>query len=383
MAKRDLFLQQYGIEDCPYVFDTWEQVMEHDKLCDVIILTTQDYMHYQPVIQAMELGYDILLEKPMAQSVEECYKISQKAIELKRNVVVCHVLRYTPIFSKVKELLDSKVIGEIVSVQHNENIGFFHFAHGFVRGPYANEKQSNPMIVAKCCHDMDLIRWLVGKKCIRLSSFGSLTLFKEQNAPEGATMRCTDGCLAEHSCPFSAFGYLIEGRKGENREIFARNVKKGTYMETVENLKTHHLGRCVYHCNNDVVDHQVLNFEFEDGITVDFSVSAFTKIGSRKIKFMGTKGELRASTEDNQIEIFDYYTGGKTTYDIHFDDGGHSGGDGGIMKYLYDKLNGTAKCDLSDIDESYQGHLLAFAAEEARKTHAVIELDEFEKKFFQ
>ncbi len=375
--KRQAYLKKFGIEDCEHVFDSWEDIMTQDKLCDALIITTQDNMHYDLALQAMEKGYDLLLEKPMAQNPQECYDIAKKADELGRTVIVCHVLRYTPLFTKLKELLDSKIIGDMVSLQHNENVGFFHFAHSFVRGPYANAKESNPFIVAKCCHDMDLINWLVGKKCLKLSSFGSLKLFREENAPPNSPLYCAEGCPSENDCPYSALGYLITGREGESREIFARHIKGNNSEEKIADLKVNPRGRCVFKCGNDVVDHQVVNMEYEDGITVDFSVAAFTKIGGRTLKVMGTKGEIRANTETEKIEVFDFINGHTTTIDIHVDAGGHSGGDGGIVRYMYERLNGIHKQDLSDIWESYEAHALAFAAEKSRLENRVVNMDEF------
>ena len=188
---------------------------------------------------------------------------------------VCHVLRYTPFFSKIKELLDKGCIGRLISIQHNENVGYWHYAHSFVRGNWRNSEDSSPMILAKSCHDMDIMLWLAGADCRSISSYGSLTHFKSENAPEGAPYRCMDGCPVQNECPYYAPRlYLTENTSWPTSVISADT---GIEART-KALREGPYGRCVYRCDNNVVDHQVVAIEFKNDVTAVFTMSAFTNI---------------------------------------------------------------------------------------------------------
>ena len=170
--RRNKVKEKYKIpeENC---FTTWEHVFEREKFADAVFICTQDQLHYEPTLAAAEAGYHILLEKPMSPSPEECMKMAETAEKNNVKGVVCHVLRYSDFFVSLKNIIDSGEIGEVVSVVHNENVGNTHQAHSFVRGHWRNSAESSPMILAKACHDTDIIQWLIGKKCSKVSSFGS------------------------------------------------------------------------------------------------------------------------------------------------------------------------------------------------------------------
>ena len=191
-------------------FSSWEELLDRPKLCEALVIATMDQMHFAPTIAALDAGYDILLEKPMSNEPVECLRMAQQAQAEKRLLMICHVLRYTPFFTAIKKIVDSGLLGDIVSVQHNENVGYYHQAHSFTRGNWRNSQLSSPMILAKCCHDMDILTWLIGKRCQKISSFGGLYLFKPENAPVGAPARCTDGCPVERQCPYSAIRIYID-----------------------------------------------------------------------------------------------------------------------------------------------------------------------------
>src|SRR5690606_14985048 len=185
-------------------FDTWEDVFKRPKFADVIIISTPDDLHYGPCMQALRMGYDVLLEKPIAPTERECRDILALAKKTNRIVAVCHVLRYSPYFIKMKELLDKGAIGELISVQHLEPIEHTHMAHSFVRGIWRNSKTSTPIILAKSCHDLDILRFVINKRAKKIVAMGDLKWFRKENAPEGSTPRCTDGCKVERECPYSA-----------------------------------------------------------------------------------------------------------------------------------------------------------------------------------
>lgn len=273
-------------------FANWQDLLAQPKLADAVLICTQDKMHFEPAMQALQLGYHVLLEKPMSPRPEECVKMGAFAEQTDRIFAICHVMRYTNFFSTLKRLLDEGAIGRLVSIQHNENVAFWHYAHSYVRGNWRNTAESSPMILAKSCHDMDILLWLAGADCNSISSFGSLTHFKAEYAPVGAPLRCLDGCPVSDTCAFYAPRFYLTGKTGWpvstisddlSREGLSKVLQEGPY------------GRCVYHCDNDVVDHQVVNIEFENEVTAAFSMCAFTNDISRTLKLMGTNGEIRVA----------------------------------------------------------------------------------------
>ena len=250
-------------------FSSAEELLKEDRLADVMFICTQDRQHVGHAIPALEKGYHLLLEKPISPDPAECKRLAEIANQYNRHVVVCHVLRYTPFYQKIKEIIDSGVIGDIVSIQAIENVAYWHQAHSFVRGNWRNSDTTSPMILQKCCHDMDIFVWLSGKNCKRVSSFGSLTLFREDRAPEGSTLRCVDGCKVKDSCPFDAEKIYVTNEKtgilhensGWPCDILALEPSEETVREA---LKTGPYGRCVYHCDNNVVDHQAVSYTHLD-----------------------------------------------------------------------------------------------------------------------
>ncbi|MCL2593620.1 MAG: Gfo/Idh/MocA family oxidoreductase, partial [Defluviitaleaceae bacterium] len=295
---------------------------------------------------------------------KECTEIAEAATKAGVKVIVCHTMRYSPLFATIKKILDSGEIGEIVTFAHNENVGDIHHAHSFTRGNWRNTAESSPMILAKCCHDMDMLQWLIGKNCLALSSFGSLKYFNKNNCPPSAPPRCTDGCTVD--CPYDARKLYINS----DNEWF-RSVAAGRYNATDEEveaaIKTGPYGRCVYQCDNDVVDHQVTNMLFEDDITVMFSMSSLTPDTHRTLKIMGTKGEMKVHSDVDTIIITDFTTRKVKEVPVEVTVGGHGGGDVGIMeafiKYLRGELDSS---EVSEVRISAANHRLCFKAEESR-----------------
>ena len=370
-ATRTDFASKHNIP-AENVFASWEDVFARDKLADAVFICTQDKMHFEPTMTAIKKGYDILLEKPISPIPEECFKLAKEAAARGVRVIVCHVLRYTPFFTGIKKVIESGEIGNIVSITHNENVGFMHHAHSFVRGHWRNTAESSPMILAKSCHDTDIIQWLIGKKCIRLSSFGSLKHFNKENCPKNAPARCTDGC--PHDCAYDARKwYMLDGPNSEIAKGWfgpaATKIVDPTHDQIMDALKTGPYGRCVYQCDNDVVDHQVTNMEFEDGITVAFTMCSFTHDISRSIKVMGTKGEIRGHMEKNSIIVHDFLTSTEKEINTTPEEGhaGHGGGDTAMMQAFCDYINGCYEGNsLSEIGVSADNHMISFAAEESR-----------------
>ncbi len=366
--KRNLFAKEHNIlEDKQFV--SWEEILNQPRLADGIIIATMDDMHVEPALKAMEKGYKILLEKPIAIDWHGVSKIVDKARETDSKILVAHVLRHTNFFRKIKELLAKKVIGKIRFVDYIENIGFFHFAHSYVRGNWNNSNFTAPIILAKCCHDMDLIYWLLGKKCLELSSHASLEFFTAENKPEGASDRCLS-CMVENDCPYSA--RKIYRDTGWPTSVITTDL---TYKGIYKALKEGPYGRCVFSCDNNVPEVQTIRMTCEDNIEVNFALTAFSNDKTRTIKIFGTKGEIRADFDQGIIDIYSF---NKSHYRIKVqrENGGHGGGDTGLMNQFARLLKGEVESDeMTSIDSHLESHIMAFSAEESRHKGTVINLD--------
>ena len=374
-ARREQSARMFSLapEAC---YTSYEQILDGEKKADLAMICTGDDLHIQPLTLAVEKGYHILLEKPMAPNLADSVKIYNIAKQYDKIISVGHVLRYTPFFKKLKELLDAGTIGRIMSIQHNENVGFWHQAHSFVRGTFRQTPESAPMILAKCCHDMDILLYLTGKNCKKVASFGALSHFTRENQPAGAAERCIS-CKVADTCPYDAVRFYTNAKDWTRFALGCS--EESSEAEILEKLKTHRLGRCVYACDNNVVDHQVMGMEFEDDITVAFTMSGFTEENTRTIKIMGTRGEIGGNMEENSIQIKDFATGNVTQIHLSPAASGHGGGDDGLMKNLMRAIRGEEPC-LTAATISLQSHMMAFAAEESRKKGTVVDLEAFTKQ---
>lgn len=359
------------------VFTDWKELAGRDKFADAVIIATQDRMHVGPVLAFAEKGYDILLEKPMAPSEADCRKIVKAAEDNNVMFAVCHVMRYTDYTRKLKSLLDEGLIGDIVSMQHFEPVGYWHQAHSFVRGHWGNEAKSSCMLLAKSCHDVDWIRHIMAVPCKKVSSFGSLYHFRKEQAPQGAADRCLD-CSVEATCPYSAkkiyLGRLAKGHTSWPVSILA---PEPTEENITEALKTGPYGRCVYACDNDVVDQQVVNMEFAGGRTAGFTMTAFNNARGRETRIFGTRGELFG--DGSKLTHYDFLTDETTEIDTRAPDasitGGHGGGDGRLIEsFIAAMVDKDPSKILSGPAESLETHLMVFAAERARREDKVVEV---------
>lgn len=377
--RRAAFAKAHGIEE-GYIFEDWHELLSIGKIADCAMICTMDQGHVEPVKEALQLGYHVMCEKPMSPNAKECIEMGQYAKKYNRTLTICHVLRYSPFYTKLKEVMDSHVIGDVVSIQHIECVGYWHQAHSFVRGNWRNTEESSPMILQKSCHDMDILAWLIGKPCKAVSSFGSLMHFKESEAPEGAGRYCFKDCKIEESCPYSAKKIYCEDEEWYSETIRKVVALKGTQEALKQALQEGPYGRCVYRCDNDVVDHQVVNLEFEGGATVSFTMCAFTYEGSRIMNIMGTRGQIVCDMEKNEIEVRDFLTGNKTYHKIKTSVSGHSGSDDRFMKGFIKTVETDGAFTLSSASASVDSHLIALAAEESRVTGKTIDMDEFRNR---
>ena len=355
-------------------YSSADEFFKQGKICDAVFICTQDAQHYDMTIKALNLGYDICLEKPAATSVKDCVSIRDIANKLGRKIMLTHVMRYAPFYAYIKKLVMDGALGDVATINQTENIAYWHFALSYVRGPWRNMEQSSPTIIAKCCHDLDILLWLMNKKCTAVSSFGSLFHFRDKNAPEGSAEYCAD-CSPEvrEKCLYNAYKVYPERMKHGVVGGTAR-FKNRDIIEVIDN-KEDVICKCVYHAGNDAIDNQVVNLQFEDGSTAHLTMTAFSDDCHRTVKIHGTKGEVFGDMDQGIL----YYTPfGKETVKIDVNKefnplgintgGGHGGGD----TYLYYDFKNyitenKPSITRTTIDQSIDSHVVGFSAEQSRK----------------
>ena len=347
------------------VFDSWEKVFERPKFADVVVVSMQDAMHVAPALRAIEAGYDILLEKPIAQRWEECEQIRDAAKKHNRIVAVCHVLRYAPYFMMMREVIRSGKIGKPITVQHMEPVWNIHFSHSYVRGPWRRKAESNPVIIAKSCHDTDLIYFLLDRKVTRVSSYGDLQYFRKENAPAGAPQFCMDGCPVQATCPYFAPDVYVNKKKWNTGHIVTADRSPEGILAA---LKQGQYGRCVYHCDNDVCDHMVTIMELEGGGTASFHLTGLAGKPDRRTRIACQRGWIEG--DQINLTVWDFEKGTSYTWNANAAanvGGGHGGGD---LRLVRDFCQAVSLRDVgkltSNLDESMLSHLICYKAEESR-----------------
>ena len=361
-------------------YKTWAELLaDPDAVFDMAIVATQDQFHREPVLALAERGTAILLEKPVAPTIEEVREVIAAVKAAGVIFGVCHVLRYTPYTEQLKDVVDSGVLGKIVNIEHLEPVGWWHMAHSFVRGPWRREDTSAPMLLAKSCHDIDWISHVTGIEYDQVASFGKLTHFTAENRPAEAADRCLD-CPLEPTCPYSAPKLYVPLVRAEGSVWPVSVITDGdTEEDVLEALRTGPYGRCVYDCDNDVVDNQVVAFTGKDGETGTFTMCAFTEQSHRKSRIFGTHGRVECDGET--IDILDFRTGAREIRFVGGSQGanaatGHGGGDAGLMNSF---IAAVAQRDQSLVrsgpDQSLASHAAVFAAEESRKSGRIVRVD--------
>jgi predicted dehydrogenase len=420
-ARRVRFAQAHDIPQ-ERQFHTWEDLLAEGQIGDAALICTQDHLHVAPTVAALEVGYDVLLEKPMATTLAGCLQLVHAAERTGRLLQICHVLRYTEFFATVHDIVTSGRLGHVITVEHRENVSYWHMAHSYVRGHWRNSAQSSPMILAKCCHDLDLLQWYLGP-CTQISSVGSLIHYRPENAPPGAPRRCTDGCPHEDECPWYAprlyleLVPLLQMARGFPNQLerlgatlalerpammgVARRllppvdaaldyrgwpvsvISENTGPEArLQALETGPYGRCVYHCDNDVVDHQVVTMEFRGGASAVLVMHGHSHQEGRTMRIDGSWATLRGrfTVNHQEIEIHDHLTGQIEVVEPRSASAtGHGGGDAGLLASFCRAVRDRSQ-SLTTARESLESHLMAFAAEEARTGQKVILMDAFRQQ---
>ncbi len=367
-AYREAFAREHGL-GADRVFGDWRVLLDSGVTCDAVVIATPDRLHVEPAIACAGRGWHILLEKPMAPTEEECRRIVREVKRAGVIFAVCHVMRYTDYTRAMRKIIGDGLIGDVVCIQHHEPIGYWHFAHAYVRGNWRKEAESSSSLLAKSCHDLDWIRYIMGRRCTGVTSFGSLVHFRPEGRPPGASDRCLD-CRVELDCPYSARKiYLDAVEKGKTHWPVDMVAPDPTPAKIEAALRDGPYGRCVYACDNDVVDQQVVNLAFEGGPTASFTMAAFTPKAGRQTRVFGTRGQLEG--DGSIIRRYDFLTDRTVETDTQASDpsllGGHGGGDGRLIEhFLAAVAEGDPSRILSGPDETLESHLMVFAAERAR-----------------
>jgi predicted dehydrogenase len=375
-AKRKKIQEDHRIPDS-LAFRSWEEPFANLPPVEGLIISTQDQMHAGPLAKAMERNMHILCEKPIVPSLEECRQIEKSSSGFTKVFMIAHVLKYTVFFSKVKELLDEGRIGKLIGIDLIENVGHIHFSHSFTRGNWRNRAESSPMILAKSCHDMDMLYWLAGAPCESLSSYGSLNYFKEENAPKGAPKRCLEGCPHMIGCPYFAPKIYITDNVKWPVNVITTDLSMAGRIKALE---TGPYGRCVFHCDNDVVDHQTVAMRFANGVTANFIMSGFTMETHRSITLFGTGGEITGDMENNTIRVKEFSSRNVEHIEPAKPLGGHAGGDTNFVTDFVRLVRGGGGEGRNMVKNSFESHYMAFAAEASRLEGAKnIKLGEFKR----
>lgn len=380
--RLDRYGKQFGVAEDMLFTDDKEFFKE--RRADILVIGTQDRQHVDMACKALELGYHILLEKPISPIKDELYQLLDTHKKHPQNVVVCHVLRYAPGFVKIKEILESGEIGQLRVIEWTEQVAYWHQSHSFVRGNWRRDDETSPMIMQKCCHDLDLLQYYVGSRCESVYSTGELSFFKAENQPEGASDRCAD-CKFIKTCPYSAEHHYIDRwyQRGAKAEDWPFDVVCSDFPLTEEKIRkayqSNQYGQCVFKCDNNVVDNQTISIKFENGVKVNMLMTGFTADPSRKATFYGTMGEIRFNDIEDYIDVVKF---GKAPVRYKISDlvenahagYGHGGGDAVMVDSLYEMIvNPNAKIQTS-LEASVESHLMALCAEESRKSGKVVKI---------
>lgn len=367
--RLELIIRELDLAHVPAYLSADEALAETTD-AEACVISLPDPLHHRYTLMALERYLHVLLEKPMALSKEHSIEMVEASEKYDKELILCHVLRYAPMFEKVKEMIDSGIIGDVMNIELTENVAWWHYAHSYVRGIFKNTDSSAPFLLAKSSHDLDLIVYFTGKRCVSVMSEGGLFHFREENAPEGAPARCLDGCPHEKTCPYFAPAFYLR-QFTQVGWPSNRIAKDDSYNARLEALRTTDFGRCVYRSDNNVFDHQACLFVMEDGSTATFNLSGLASENTRTFRVFGTKGDLTGHLDNNELVHGDYLS--KERKKVNYETAetvmsSHGGGDARLFREFVDVVKGRKKDSKSSARLSLQSHLMAFAAEESART---------------
>ena len=361
-AKRRRIQEEHSIPE-GFLYTTWEEAFAKLPPVEAVIIATPDNLHIGPILASIQNNFHILCEKPIAPALADCHSIEKASAGFDKVFMIAHVLKYTPFFSRLKELLDTGRIGRLIGINLVESVGHIHLSHSFVRGNWRSTSESSPMILAKSCHDMDILAWLAGSSCEAVSSYGALNYFKAENAPTDAPLRCLDGCPHLNECPYHVSKIYLGDYTGWPVNVISTDMSLAGRIKALEDGP---YGRCVFHCDNDVVDHQTAALHFASGVDASFTMSGFTMSTHRNITLFGTAGEITGDMEAASITVYDFSTLNRETINIAEPAGGHGGGDAGFIADFVNCVRGSGGLGRNTIKDSFESHYMAFAAEASR-----------------
>ncbi|MCA9665109.1 MAG: Gfo/Idh/MocA family oxidoreductase [Myxococcales bacterium] len=390
--RRQRLADEHGIE-ASMRFASYDELLAREQLADAALVCTQDQLHAEPAVRALERGYHVLLEKPMAPTLDDCARITLAAEQSGRVLMVCHVLRFAPFFEAVHEIVSRGELGDLITVEQRENVSYWHMAHSFVRGHWRSRAGSSPMILAKCCHDLDLLCWNIGRPCRAVSSFGELSHYRRERAPlADPPERCTDGCPVEAQCLWSAIGIYLEyrpfaawtfDRAAPGIWPFSTTSADQSHAARLRALEQGPYGRCVYRCDNDVVDHQVVTLSFDGGVSAVLVMQGHSHEEHRTVRYEGTRAVLRGRLGSDHAELTLHHKHSGRSEPVplpeHRSHDGHAGGDERLLRSFVRAVRGEAP-PLTTARASLESHLIAFAADEARLTQSVVQLDSLRRR---
>lgn len=370
-----------------YCFKSVEELIKQPAIADAAINGTMDKYHVPTTLPLLEVGYHVLLEKPIGISQEELLELYKTACRTNRKVVICHVLRHAPFYATIRKRVADGEIGDILSINTAENVCYHHMACAFIRGKWGNRDTClSPMLMSKCCHDLDLLTWMKsGIAPSKVSSFGGLMYFNSDNAPEGSGTRCLNDCKIERDCTYSAYKHYIEMSKWgfyawEGMEHLGKDL---TVEQKIESLKTDNpYGRCVWKCDNNVVDHQAVLVEYEDGSIATHNLTGGTSKPNRYIHLIGTKGEIEGAIKDGyftvrhpDVQKGHEYTEERVDINVSSSDM-HGGGDFRLVADFI-RLMRDEPVSLSStrLEDSIYGHMIGYAADRAMKGEKVVYIE--------
>lgn len=375
-VRRNAFARDYALPDNAQ-FTSWQAFADSSTMCDAVIIATMDNQHTAPAVACLRRGCHLLIEKPLADTFENCLIIEKTQCETNLVVSVCHTLRYMDAFRRIKQIVEDGVLGKLIHIEHMEAIGHIRFTHNYVRGRWSKENNNTFLLLHKCCHDVDFVTWLVDEECARVSSFGSLTYFTPSNAPEGSGKRCLQNCRLYESCPYSALRIYVDADlTGRLQDLGKVNTRE----DRLEAIRHGPFGDCVWQAGNDVVDHQVVSMEFAGGTTATCTLSGYSANHGRLSRIQGTKAELLFDEAADTITIRKFSESGPEHIQVQRLDTYHPEDKEIVDNWLAAIFDPLSKRMTVDANEALRSLAVVFAAELSRKEKRTVEMEEFLSK---